>query len=164
MYFIVTKILTCLFVKLGFINYASRHHINASLNSVSGRSSLVWFCVSRLRYFLDTPVDGRPLLIALSCRPGLQATHPQILAHQLVFVNYIFSTKLQIFWSNNKNMISTTITTGDHWDLIFKCTNFLKIDKLCEGGIPHNPLKLSVWGVKRTFIRYFPITGKNNSR
>ena len=43
------------------------------------------------------------LPIALSCRPGLQATH----LRALLFVKYIFPTEMHIFVSNNINTIST---------------------------------------------------------
>ena len=50
--------------KIRIYNYASRHHTNASLNSVSSRSSLVWLdiCIPNVAsgVFLDTSVDGRP--------------------------------------------------------------------------------------------------------
>ena len=47
--------------------------------------------------FLDTSVDSQHvLLIALSCRPALQAIPPHIWAHYYLRI-IIFPTKMQIF-------------------------------------------------------------------
>ena len=88
-----------LFVKLRFINYASRHHISASLNSVSSRSSLeMVIYIYYIYIFSECRVCNifryiggwSSLLIVLSFR--LTSHFPTHLS-ALLFVNHIFFHK-----------------------------------------------------------------------